>query len=94
MVVEDEEFIPDSYRLRVDNVDDSPPLNNNYEEFHSNPFLNTPLSPSNMYHQTGEAGNNVDIKTFNANSRSNLFLESKQVMNSKSQKKTKKEKFQ
>ena len=80
MVVEDDEFIPDSNRLEVVDVDDSP-FNPNDEEFQSNPFMNGPLSPSNMYHHTGEAGNNVNIKTFNPNSRSDLFLETNQVMN-------------
>ena len=78
---EDGEFVfVDSNGLGdVDEVDDAP-VNGNDDESQTNPFLSQQLSPSNMYHHTGEAGNSVNIKTFNANSRSNLFSETKRVV--------------
>ena len=65
----DEELIPDTIDSPLDKADQQV----------SNPFLNAVLSPSDMRLNTADAGESVDIQAFSANSRSNLFMESRQV---------------
>ena len=65
----DEELIPDTIEHGLESQ----------EQPVTNPFLNSVLSPSSMRVNTADVTESVDIKTFNAKSRSNIFKQSKQV---------------
>ena len=66
-------------RLKVEDLDSLPIDEYNEDNSNVNPFLNRQISPSSMYHHTGDVVKN-NIKSFNANNRSSLFCDTKRIL--------------